>query len=561
LTYPAVPTITTAAATCAANGTATMTNYSAGLTYTFSPSGPSVGAGGVISSMTTGTSYTVTAGNGSCTSASSASFSIAAQLITPPVPTINTTAATCAAAGTATITNYVGTQTYTFTPAGPTAGAGGVVSGMTAGTSYTVTASNGSCTSAASASFTQQAQLNVPSAPVAAVTQPTCAIPTGTIVVSSPLGSNIQYSIGGSYQTSTSFAGLSSGNYTITAQDASSGCISAPTSVTVNAVPPSPSITLVDQTNISCSGDTDGEIEVSVSGGLAPYTQTWSPNVGSGTVVSNLSAGNYTFTVTDANGCSATSNYTVTAPAPLVVSGIANNIDCGVSLGSITTSITGGTGPFTYGWSPNSQTTSTISGLYTGTYVVTVTDANGCQDTETFNIGLTGNLTLDVTPPSAYINEGESVDLLVTGATSYVWNPSTSLSCNDCPNPVATPNATTTYIVTGTDATGCEGTTAITILVEQFCEDFFVPNIFSPNGTGPDVNNTLCVYGSCIIELEYAVFNRWGEKVFETTNTAICWDGNWRGEPVGSGVFAYKLKAVLSNGSVIEKAGNLTVVY
>jgi len=136
---PSVPTVSTAAATCSAAGTATISNYSGALTYTFSPIGPSAGALGVISAMTAGTSYTLTAGNGSCTSIASSSFSIAAQLTVPSTPTVSTTAATCSASGTATITNYTVGLTYTFSPTGPTAGALGAISGMTAGTSYTLT--------------------------------------------------------------------------------------------------------------------------------------------------------------------------------------------------------------------------------------------------------------------------------------------------------------------------------------------------------------------------------------------------------------------------------------
>ena len=104
--------------------------------------------------MTLGTSYTVTAGNGSCTSVASASFTNLAMLVTPAIPTITTVAPTCAADGSSSITNYNGTQTYTFTPTCPTVGAGGAINGMTVGTSYTVTAGNGSCTSVASVSFT-----------------------------------------------------------------------------------------------------------------------------------------------------------------------------------------------------------------------------------------------------------------------------------------------------------------------------------------------------------------------------------------------------------------------
>ena len=145
------------------------------MTYTFTPVGPTAGAGGLISGMTVGTSYTVTASNGSCSSVASASFSNVAMLVTPAVPTITTTAPTCVAAGTSTITNYNAANTYVFTPVGPTAGAGGVISGMVVGTSYTVTAGNGSCTSVASASFTNLATLAVPSQPTISTTAPTCS--------------------------------------------------------------------------------------------------------------------------------------------------------------------------------------------------------------------------------------------------------------------------------------------------------------------------------------------------------------------------------------------------
>ena len=87
MTTPAVPTVTTADATCAAAGTATITNYDATVTYTFDPSGPSVGTDGAITGATAGTAYTVTAGNTTCTSAASASFTTAAQFITPVAPT------------------------------------------------------------------------------------------------------------------------------------------------------------------------------------------------------------------------------------------------------------------------------------------------------------------------------------------------------------------------------------------------------------------------------------------------------------------------------------------
>jgi gliding motility-associated-like protein len=119
--------------------------------------------------------YTVEVSNGSCSSGVSASFSIAAQLTVPALPTVSVTAPTCLADGSAAITNYEGTLTYVFTPSGPTAGATGAISGMSLGTSYTVTVSNGTCTSTASTSFSIEAQFIVPSAPLAGTDSTYCS--------------------------------------------------------------------------------------------------------------------------------------------------------------------------------------------------------------------------------------------------------------------------------------------------------------------------------------------------------------------------------------------------
>lgn len=171
----ATPTITSSPATCSADGTSTVSNYDGTLTYTFTPAGPSVGAGGAITGMTLGASYTLVADNGSCSSSSSASFSNDAQLVVPATPLITTTAATCAADGSSTVSNYDGSLTYTFTPAGPSVGAGGAITGMTIGTTYTLEADNGTCTSSSSTPFSNDVQLSVPATPVIATTSATCS--------------------------------------------------------------------------------------------------------------------------------------------------------------------------------------------------------------------------------------------------------------------------------------------------------------------------------------------------------------------------------------------------
>jgi large repetitive protein len=586
---------TNADATITAAGTYTVTvtgangcTSTAAITITADPSIPTAGITNntgttVLTCTTTSISVTATGGvsyswdnglgtNADATITSPGTYTVTATAANGCTATASITVTQDIAAPTAGITNNTGSTVLTCTLTSISVTATGGVSyawdgglgtnanaTITAAGTYTVTVTGANgCTSTAAITVTSDTGI---SDPVTTLIQPTCATPTGTITVSSPLGANYQYSIGGAYQSSATFTGLSAGTYTVTAQDMTNSCVSAPLTVTIDPIPDSPSITLVTQNNITCSGGSNGSIEIAITGGAAPYTTSWNPSAGTGTSISGLTAGNYVVTVTDDNGCSSTASYTITAPAALAITGVANNLICGQSLGSITTTASGGTGPYTYLWNPASQTTTGIDNLSSGNYSVVVTDANGCVANSSFVIGLTGNLDLEVDPDFAAILEGESVDLSVSGATSYVWSPSTGLSCNDCPNPVATPSSTTTYFVTGTDVYGCTGATSVTIFVTENCEAFFVPNIFSPNGTGPEANNTLCVAGGCILELRYQVFNRWGEKIFETTDPDICWDGVYRGEPVGSGVYAYKVYARLSNGEIIERAGSLTVVY
>ena len=387
LTAPAIPAVATTTATCSASGTATVSNYTAGQIYTFTPAGPIVGGGGVITGMTPGTSYTVTAGNGACTSAASASFSIAAQLTTPAITTVATTPATCSAAGTATVSNYIGGQTYSFTPAGPTVGGGGLITGMTTGTSYTVTAGNGSCASTASASFSISAQLAVPTAPTASVTtSPTCAMPTGTVTVSTPVGANYQYSINGgtTWQTSPVFAGLTaSGSVTIAVQDISSGCVSLGTIVNIPAIAGTPSApvgttqdpTCVLSGSITVSAPVGANYVYSIDGGL-----TWQ----SSTSFAGLTAQSYSIIVQDvSSGCESFATvFTLSAPVGPTVTVSSDVIFSEGESITLTAS-----GADDYNWTPGTYLDVTTGSTVIATpdqsmvYCVVGTDTNGCTDT------------------------------------------------------------------------------------------------------------------------------------------------------------------------------------
>ena len=547
-------------------------------TITGSPSGSATGTGTstTITGLAPGTSYTYTVTNdeGCTSSASTSTGVINAAPVVPTAPITGTvTQPTCTApSGSVALSGLPASGTWTIT-ASPGAltqtgsGTTATFTGLTAGTNYTFTVTNDAgCTSTVSSSVAINTVPGAPAAPTAGtVTQPTCAVPTGSFNVTSPLGAQYTYSIDGTtFQASTSFTGLAPGNYTITVLDNTSGCSSASVAqVTVNTVSGAPAVTLVASEDVTCNGLTDGSLEISISGGTAPYTIVWTPNVGSGTTLSNLAAGSYSVNVTDDLGCSTTASFTIDTPAALTVNGVSSNVICGSSDGSITTAVSGGAAPYAYAWTPNGESTSSLSGLAAGSYGVTVTDDNGCTATQSFNVIIVGSLPVNIDPEYTEIEAGESVVLTATGADNYTWSPAAGLSCTDCPNPTASPDVTTTYFVTATDDNGCTGGDTAVVVIKLPCGEIFVPTIFSPNGTGPDKNNSLCVFGteSCIEELIFEVYDRWGEKVFETTDITKCWDGNYKDKPMNSGIYVYRLYLKLwNNDEAIDVSGNTTLV-
>ena len=108
---------------------------------------------------------------------------------------------------------------------------------------------------------------------------------------------------------------------------------------------------------------------------------------------------------------------------------------------------------------------------------------------------------------------------------------------------------------------GCVATDCIIITVDTLCADVFIPNVFAPDAGGHNENNCFKLYGTdCIVSMALTVYNRWGEKVFESSRPGDCWDGNFKGKPLNTGVYVYYLDAELITGESISKQGNLTLM-
>lgn len=211
-------------------------------------------------------------------------------------------------------------------------------------------------------------------------------------------------------------------------------------------------------TNVTCNGGTNGAINVTVTGGTAPYTYLW--NGGATTPNrTNLAAGSYTVTVTDANGCTGTTTASVTQAPVITLSVTSTAATCAGNNGSATVTATGGTTPYTYAWSTGA-TTQTINNLVPGTYSVTVTSANGC--TALGNTVVSGptpvTLTTTSTPATCSGNSGSATVTANGGSTpfTYAWsNGGTTATISNL-----TPG---TYTVTVTAANTCTATASVVV--------------------------------------------------------------------------------------------------
>ena len=140
----------------------------------------------------------------------------------------------------------------------------------------------------------------------------------------------------------------------------------------------------------------------------------------------------------------------------------------------------------------------------------------------------------------------------------YSWTPINGLSCIDCPNPVAAPFNTTEYTLTVSYLDGgCIATQTMELVVLDG-DDIFVPNMFTPNFD--QVNDVVNVFGRDIRTAHFVIFDRWGEKVFETWDQHEGWDGIYKGEMSSPGVYVYYVDVEYTNGKEIQKRGSVTLV-
>ncbi len=222
--------------------------------------------------------------------------------------------------------------------------------------------------------------------------------------------------------TTEDIANLAPGNYSVTVID-NNNCVVKKTDITISE-PPALTVSIDVIQGILCNGDLTGELEAQPLGGTLPYAYQWDdPGAQTTKTASYLEAGTYTVMVTDGNGCTAQATKTLSEPLPIEVNAIINDVTCpGNSDGSIITTVSGGTAPFNYLWTPGNVTGKDLSDVPAGDYTLTVTDANNCTSTFDFTISEPPALVIDsaaVTDVSGCFGDANgAITVYASGGTS-----------------------------------------------------------------------------------------------------------------------------------------------
>jgi len=221
------------------------------------------------------------------------------------------------------------------------------------------------------------------------------------------------------------------------------------------------------------------------------------------------------------------------------------------------------TGGVSYRWRPvmylsdSTSATPWVHAITTMYYNAVATSQYGCLDTVGVSVMINPRAVISL-PDSVTLYPGESYQLSPgSNCESFAWFPPSGLSDAYISNPLATPAVSTRYIVTGKNEWGCIAVDSITINVNENTL-LAIPNAFTP---GAQVNGKLYILKRGEATLSYfRIFNRWGNKVFETNNIEDGWDGSYNGAPQPLGVYVYEIEATTNTGALFEKHGNVTLI-
>jgi PKD repeat protein len=429
------------------NGTATATASGGTSSYSYEWSNTANTA--AISGLSAAT-YTVTVtDNHQCTASTAAVVNNSGILNISTSPNVTNCSGGSTGGASATVNGGTAPFAYHWSNGTTTA----AISGVTAGT-YTVTISdNTGCSGTSSVVVALGSAIGLTSS----LTNVKCFNESnGSASVNVTAGTSPYSYAWNNGSTASSISNLSAGTYYVTVTDArscialDSAIVSQPASITI----------FVSTVQPTCSGLNNGSATVSASGGTPSYSYNWSTST-SGTGVNSLAPGSYSVSLTDANNCTSSSNFSITNPPPVSASVIAGNDSCfGSSDGDVQLTPAGGTSPYAYLWSNNS-TSATVTNLAAGTYNVTITDVHNCSATTTASI--TQPAQINVTTSATETANGQSTGSATVSNVTGGVAPFVATWSNGSTGNTITGLAAATYTVTITDHNGCESTATATV--------------------------------------------------------------------------------------------------
>ncbi len=426
--------------------------------------------------------------------------------------------------------------------------------------------------------------VNIPAPPTLISTNPdienvSCnGLADGSVTLN-PSGGSPPYTIqwaGG--VTGPTNSGLTVGTYVATITD-TKGCAFQHT---VTVVEPDPLVVSLDNSttaDVSCPGEEDGVIAVTVQGGnsLLGTTYIWQNGIAASDSreAFGLAAGTYSITVVDAKGCTDSLEHTIAEPPPIQFSmGEVPVIGCFGGNTSITVDSAWGGNPgqfrFRVDNGPPQITGQAIGGFLAGEHTITIFDVNGCE-TDTV-ITLLQPIEVQVELPSIIeIELGDSLtqlDPIIISSVpidSFIWTPPNQLSCADCKNPRVNPIEDQLYTLVVIDANGCTGAASVLIDLDRN-RNVYIPNIFSPNGDG--INDNFSVYtGPGVSRISFVrLYDRWGELIHEVLEPTPSpdgtgsWDGTFKGDEMNPAVFLYLIEVEFLDGKVLLYRGDIALI-
>jgi gliding motility-associated-like protein len=549
----------------AGNGTITtgVTGGTTPYTITLQPTNVTVFANTTFQQLGPGTYTVSTVDANGCTISSSVT-------ITQPAPLVPQTAVqnvNCfgEANGSICITPTGGTSPFVYanstTPGSFTYGPDSCFTGLIAGTYYIALKDFNNCTSLDTITITQPPLLAIVT-PISTTSINCFGDSTGAISISVNGGTilpgaiSYNFAIAGPTSINTvtnangsavTFNALKSGNYLITITDAH-GCITT-TNIFLNQ---NPRINFATFSFIQprCWDESNGEIHFSASGGVPGYTYALNP--GFPTFKTNgdylgLHSKNYTAVIQDAKGCFVDTSFLLPQPALLVIKTMnVQDVSCiEAKNGTIQTEAQGGNGFYRYLVLPGVRINSfgSFGGFSPGTYTVVVIDTLGCRTDSLVTINLSNN-PLGIATVPTHINNcngfGQDGSILANPIGgkfpyTYLWNTNPPQTGN-----LAEHLAPGYYIVELTDADGCTVQDTVKIDAANCCTTVFLPNVFSPNNDGNnDKFKGMNAQALDIELLNFNVYDRWGNRVFNTVSVTDGWDGTFRDMLAEPGVYQY----------------------